>query len=113
LMHVRLLAVRNCFDAFWPLLLGIVVITGHAFSEDAPHRTGNSSSGPQYLDRGELKLPADFEKWVFVGSNLGIEYRSDTTQPPKEEAAKTEQKTGNFHNVYIDPAAYAHYVKTG
>jgi hypothetical protein len=72
------------------------------------------STVPQYTDKGELKLPADFETWVFVGANMGLEYREAAANeaPPEKEAGK-RVKVGNFHNVYINPEAYAHYAKTG
>lgn len=74
-----------------------------------------ASSGPQYNDKGELKVPTDFYTWVFVGSNLGIEYR-EPGAPAAAADQKEEDKPGkpkNFHNVYINPEAYAHYEKTG
>jgi hypothetical protein len=70
--------------------------------------------GPQYNDKGELKRPSGFESWVFVGSNLGLEYSDDVTKPrPAEKDAPKKVKAGNFHNVYINPEAYAEYVKSG
>lgn len=77
-----------------------------------PHK--QASTIPQYTDKGELKLPADFETWVFVGANMGIEYREAAAKeaPPDKDAGK-RVKVGNFHNVYINPEAYAHYAKTG
>jgi hypothetical protein len=63
---------------------------------------------------GELKRPTGYETWVFVGSNLGLEYSDDVTKErPSEKAAPKKAKAGNFHNVYINPEAYTHYVKTG
>src|SRR5258708_18424988 len=69
---------------------------------------------PQYNDKGELKLPADFQTWVFVGANLGLEYRDAATKAaaPEKEGPKNA-KPRNFHNVYINPEAYEHYAKTG
>jgi hypothetical protein len=73
-----------------------------------------TKTGPQYTAQGELKRPAGYETWVFVGSNLGLEYSDDASKakPPATDREK-KSKTGNFHNVYINPEAYAHYVKTG
>lgn len=73
---------------------------------------------PQYTDKGELKLPADFQTWVFVGANMGLEYREPAAQGEprkndKQPPAEKPVKVGNFHNVYINPEAYAHYMKTG
>ncbi|MSR58628.1 MAG: hypothetical protein EXS05_13405 [Planctomycetaceae bacterium] len=80
--------------------------------------TAVAANAPQYNEQGDLKRPTDFETWVFVGANLGIEYRDDATEaPPKAEAEKkTDVKpvySGNFHNVYINPEAYETYVRTG
>ncbi len=77
----------------------------------SPPRT---ATGPQYNDAGELKRPTDFQTWVFVGSNLGLEYdeKAAKEKPPAKDASKPA-KGGNFHNVYINPEAYAQYVKTG
>src|SRR4029077_3052609 len=73
-----------------------------------------TASGPQYTAQGELKRPMGYETWVFFGSNLGLEYSDDASKakPPATDREK-KSKTGNFHNVYINPEAYAHYVKTG
>lgn len=69
---------------------------------------------PQYSEEGELKLPDDFQTWVFVGSNLGLEYREDAAKDaPADKNADQQLKAANFHNVYINPEAYAQFVKTG
>jgi Cytochrome P460 len=78
---------------------------------EKPAGKGNE---PQYTATGELKVPTDFYTWVFVGSNLGIEYR----EPGAPEAAPAKEtgdaeKPRNFHNVYINPEAYDVYAKTG
>lgn len=91
---------------------------------DEPQRTQKSAPGakpgkqsstaPQYNDKGELKLPPDFETWVFVGANMGLEYReAAANDAPADKEAGKQVKVGNFHNVYINPEAYAHYTKTG
>jgi len=56
---------------------------------------------PRYDDGGDLLLPDGFESWVFVGSSLGLTYGPE---PPSHDM---------FHNVYIEPSAYQHYVETG
>jgi hypothetical protein len=71
------------------------------------------SSGPEYDEKGNLKRPTDFRTWVFVGANLGLAYHKDLpdTAPRKQDVAR--KKPGEFHNVYIRPESYEHYVKTG
>jgi hypothetical protein len=69
---------------------------------------------PQYTDKGELKLPEDFQTWVFVGSNLGLEYREGGAPDKAAENNHDDQlKKANFHNVYINPEAFEHFTKTG
>jgi hypothetical protein len=68
---------------------------------------------PQYTDSGELKLPENFDTWVFVGSNLGIEYRDGSAPAAPEKNTESTLKGANFHNVYIDPEAFEHFKKTG
>ena len=92
-----------------------------AKSEAGRQRTATSrqkaapqQSEPQYDENGELMRPTGFETWVFVGSNLGLEYSDDVTKPrPAEKDAPTKATPANFHNVYINPEAYAEYVKSG
>lgn len=80
-------------------------------SADTPAR---KSTGPQYNDKGELKLPADFYTWVFVGSNLGIEYReAGEPDAAREKNEEKPDKPRNFHNIYINPEAYEQYAKSG
>jgi Cytochrome P460 len=73
-----------------------------------------AARGPRYDAAGKLRLPTGFETWVFVGSNLGLEYREDDAEAaPKKQPPNPAIKTGNFHNVYIDPEAFRQYEKTG
>jgi hypothetical protein len=56
---------------------------------------------PEHNDKGELLLPKNFEKWVFVGSPL-------TPNALNGGQANFPE----FHNVYIEPASYDIYQKT-
>jgi hypothetical protein len=57
---------------------------------------------PEYAPNGDLLLPKNFEKWVFVGS-------------PFTPNALNNGKANfpEFHNVYIEPGSYEIYKKTG
>jgi hypothetical protein len=107
---------------FFVVMLGaLVALFAKSLGSEEPQKSGigakpltQASTIPQYTDKGELKLPADFETWVFVGANMGLEYREAAAKeaPPEKESGK-HVKIGNFHNVYINPEAYTHYAKTG
>ena len=53
-------------------------------------------------NEGDLIRPTNYRSWVYVGTPLTPNDMNDG------KAAFPE-----FHNVYIDPASYAHYKKTG
>jgi hypothetical protein len=71
-----------------------------------------SGARPQYTADGKmLQLPTDFETWVFVGSNLGLAYKPEMTVNDAREANRAQEQQ-SFHNVYINPEAYAHFAAT-
>ena len=75
---------------------GVILAAGLAFAASA------AVSDPKYNDDGEMFLPEGYETWVFVGANLGLGYTSEPAVSPEV-----------FHNVYIEPGAYAHFMDTG
>jgi hypothetical protein len=66
---------------------------------------------PRYNADHELLLPEGFETWVFVGSNLGLAYKSNLKETTAMESTRAEAQ--RFHNIYINPEAYAHFLRTG
>ena len=69
---------------------------------------------PRYDAKGELMRPADFRTWVFVGANIGLQYRKDAADTKAREGDRPKKAgPGEFHNVYIRPADYEHYTRTG
>lgn len=56
---------------------------------------------PHYDAKGELQLPADWRRWIFVGSSLGLSY---TQGDPGMQM---------FHETLMEPSAYQHFTETG
>lgn len=56
----------------------------------------------EFTANGEVKIPENWRQWVFIGTPLTPNALNDGKAPFPE-----------FHNVYIETSAYAHYVKTG
>jgi hypothetical protein len=111
-----------CFLALAGLVLVVVGFECSRLRSDEPRGKREraeparlAATEPQYNEAGELKRPVGFETWVFVGSNLGLEYSESAAKekPAEKEGKSRPAKGANFHNVYINPEAYAHYVKTG
>jgi hypothetical protein len=78
----------------------------------SPGGQQKAATAPQYNDKGELLKPTDYQSWVFVGSNLGLQYGKEVVEKDREKE-RANSNPGTFHNVYINPEAYQAYVKTG
>ena len=57
---------------------------------------------PQFTADNRLQLPKDYREWVYLSSGLGMTYGTP-------EAARQQ----NFDNVFVTPAAYREFLKTG
>ena len=57
---------------------------------------------PKFNAAGEMIRPEGTREWVYVGTP----FTPNSLNPP-------EAPFPEFHNVYIDPESWAHYLKTG
>src|SRR5712692_4240733 len=57
---------------------------------------------PRFAAGNQLIRPEGYREWIFVGSNLGMGYSEGQSG-----------KTVTFHNIYVQPEAYRHFVATG
>jgi hypothetical protein len=55
----------------------------------------------QYTPDGDLQTPKDYREWVFLTSSLGLNYSTNPNPDPE------------FDNVFVNPAAYQAFLKTG
>lgn len=92
------------------LTAGLIGLTGWVLLAADPV-SGQPSAAPmgmalpEYDSEGKLLRPVGFEKWVVAGTSIGLDY-SDGEQ-------KNPNNPGTFHNVYLQPEAFDHYVATG
>lgn len=89
-------------------LLGLGMATVWSVADDAPRPAASASAAmvlPEYNEAGELLRPEGYERWTLVGTSLGLDYSPDKKPDPS--------KPGLFHNVYMQPEAFDHYVATG
>jgi hypothetical protein len=63
---------------------------------------GPGDGQPRYTAAGALFRPETVDRWILVGTSLGLGYSDDTEAGP-----------GMFHRVYLEPTAYDHYLRTG
>ena len=63
---------------------------------------------------GEAGSTRGFRAWVFAGADESPEYKGDLPESTRSERPRhDEAKAGNFHNIYINPEAYPHFLETG
>ncbi len=55
-----------------------------------------------FNDDGKVQAPKDYRRWIFVGAPLTPNALNDGEAPFPE-----------FHNVYVEPSAFDHYMETG
>ncbi len=85
-----------------PVLLMAAALGAQVAPVGASDHTHHGKEYAKFNKAGELARPADYREWVFVGSPVTPKDMNDG-KPAFPE----------FHNVYIDPASWAHYKKTG
>ena len=74
-----------------------------AWSVMASNLSAEDVNGPKYMTDGQVELPKNWRTtWIYIGSPL-------TPNALNEGKASFPE----FHNVYIEPNAYAVYKKTG
>jgi hypothetical protein len=87
--------------------LGVAIACGRRRDAGASHPLlAPGDTVPRYAGDSLIR-PDGFERWVLAGASMGLGY----AQPSGADAAGATG--GMFHNVYIEPTAYAHYVRTG
>jgi hypothetical protein len=94
-------------SAFGAIVLGLVAAVGVVWVgldvlESVSAAGEQTKEYAQFDEQGKLKQPLDYRQWVFVGAPVTPNDMNDG------HAAFPE-----FHDVYIDPASYAHYKQTG
>lgn len=74
-------------------------------SSITPKEVSKAMPLPEYNDDGALLRPVGYEKWIVVGTSVGLGY---------EDGAKNDPNNpGQFHNVYLQREAFDHFVETG
>jgi hypothetical protein len=86
----------------------VCAFTGAAPATFAPAASSHPAPGaagpgmPRFLADGALLRPDSVERWVLVGTSLGLGYSN-----------ATDDGVGMFHRVYLEPGAYEHFLRTG
>lgn len=84
------------------LYLAAALAVGLAFGAQAQMAVGAEVTEATFTGQNEALQPVGYRKWVFVGSPLTPHALNEGKAPFPE-----------FHNVYVEPTAFAHFEKTG
>ncbi len=102
---------KNPLDTGFPLALAFFAVFSiqtqtPMIAAEAPHYSA---------DGKKLQLPEGFEKWIFVGANLGLGYADEVAEITQTEKNRNSEdsSTQRFHNIYINPEAYKEYKAIG
>ena len=87
------------------LLAGLALYADDKAAIDPEASTARKMQEPSYDQEGRLLRPSGYEKWVVAGTSIGLGYSDGDKNDPKNP--------GTFHNVYLQPEAFDHYVQTG
>lgn len=90
---------RSLQSALFSFLFLLSTCSGHECS------LLSSVQGPRFEGERTLLRPDDYREWVFLSSSLGLRYASDP-------AAGTHGAEV-YHNVYLNPAAYQEFLRSG
>lgn len=98
--------VRNMLAA---CLLAVITVCAVIAADPSAEKKGASAvkgmALPEYDKEGNLLRPTGFEKWVVVGTSIGLGYSDGGRADPNDP--------GTFHNVYLQSEAFDHYVESG
>lgn len=92
----------RCVESYKGRVWGVSAWLGCLFAMSLTGVAEAAQGAARYTVKGDLVLPANYRQWVFVGSPV------TPNDMNNGKAAFPE-----FHHVYIDPASFAAYRKTG
>jgi hypothetical protein len=81
-------------------LLAVALLPLTAFNQDDA-----TSSTPQYTSDAQLKVPENYREWIYLSSGFDMSYN--------KAAMSGMQDHHVFDNVFVNPAAYKAFQKTG
>lgn len=87
------------------LLAGLALFADDKVATNPEAPTDSKMQEPLYDQEGRLLQPVGYEKWVVVGTSIGLGYSDGDKNDPRNP--------GTFHNVYLQPEAFDHFVQTG
>ncbi len=102
---MRIPVQRLCAGVLLVSFAAYALIAADPVTEKPPAESEKKMVLPEYDKDGKLLRPTGYEKWVVVGTSIGLGYSDGDRKDPNNP--------GTFHNVYLQPEAFDHYVEKG
>lgn len=102
---MRMLFSSRVAAVTFSVLAGLALCADEKIATNPEVSTASKMQQPSYDQDGRLLRPSGYEKWVVVGTSIGLGYSDGDKNDPKNP--------GTFHNVYLQPEAFDHFVQTG
>lgn len=80
-----------------------VLLTASLLLSVKPHEESARKSDPQFTSDGQMKMPEDYRRWVYLTTGFDMSYSANAGEPDHHM----------FDNVFVNPEAYEVFVKTG
>lgn len=90
---------------FLMVAAGLVWSFAVSTTDPVQAQEGAAAPGPRYTSAGELLRPDGYREWIYLSSGLGMVYGP--------AAAGRAGRPPSFTNVFVNPEAYRHFMKTG
>jgi hypothetical protein len=83
----------------------VAVWAGGASPAAQPGQAGQTAAdGPRYVSGTNLVRPDNYREWIFLGSGIDMTYQPPDSRPGARQS---------FSNVFVNPPAYRHFMRTG
>lgn len=84
------------------ILVSMLVLLCSGVRPSSAQNSSATSETPSYTQDGKLEFPANYRRWVYLSSGIDMSYRKNMMMDHSM-----------FDNVFVNPAAYDEFLKTG
>ena len=82
--------------------LSFIVLLGSGLRPGSAQNSAPTGETPHYTQDGKMEFPSGYREWIYLTSGLDMSYRKNMNM-----------NHSMFDNVFVNPAAYQEFLKTG
>jgi hypothetical protein len=88
--------------SFFGALTTLMALGVSVLGVKEPAGAAAESQDPKFVEGNELVRPEGYREWIYLSSGLGMNY-----------SARSQPGEPQFTNVFVTPAAYRHFIRSG